>query len=38
MTQLANVKLGSKGLDTGQENVEMDTLEEYATILLFVLL
>ncbi|RWW73165.1 hypothetical protein BHE74_00018977 [Ensete ventricosum] len=33
--QLAKVKLGSEGFSTGQEDVEADTLEEYATVLLF---
>lgn len=37
-TQLAEVKLGSEGLGTGQEDAKADTLEEYATVLLFKLL
>lgn len=34
-TQFARAKLVSEGLGTGQENAEADTLEEYATVLLF---
>ncbi|RWW08163.1 hypothetical protein GW17_00028417 [Ensete ventricosum] len=33
--QLAEAKLGSKGLSTRQEDVEAGTLEEYATVLPF---
>ncbi|RWW76345.1 hypothetical protein BHE74_00015573 [Ensete ventricosum] len=35
VTQLVDVKLRSKGLSTGQEDVEAGTLEEYATVLSF---
>ena len=35
MTQLAKAKLGSEGLGMGQEDVEVGTLEEYATVLPF---
>ena len=37
-TQLAEAKLGSKGLGTGQEDAEAGTLEEYSTMLSFKLL
>ena len=37
-TQLAEAKLGSEGLSTGQEDAEAGTLEEYATVLSFELL
>ena len=37
-TQFAEAKLGSKGLSTGQDDVEVGTLEEYATVLSFKLL
>ncbi|RRT62886.1 hypothetical protein B296_00012698 [Ensete ventricosum] len=33
--QLANAKLGSRYLSTGQEDAEASTLEEYATVLPF---
>ncbi|RZR90191.1 hypothetical protein BHM03_00018038 [Ensete ventricosum] len=35
VTQLVDVKLRSKGLSTGQEDVEAGTLEEYAIVLSF---
>ena len=34
-TQLAEAKLGSEGLGTGQEDMEVGTLEEYALVLPF---
>ena len=34
-TQLAEAKLGSESLGTGQEDAEAGTLEEYATVLPF---
>ena len=34
-TQFMEVKLGSEGLSTGQEDSEVGTLEEYATVLPF---
>ena len=34
-TQLAEAKLGSEGLSTGQEDAEASTLEEYAIVLPF---
>ena len=34
-TQFAEAKLGSKGLNTGQEDAEAGTLEEYTTVLPF---
>ena len=34
-TQLAEAKLGSEKLGTGQEDAEAGTLEEYATVLPF---
>ena len=37
-TQLAEAKLGSEGLGTGQEDAEADTLKEYAIVLPFKLL
>ncbi|RZS00211.1 hypothetical protein BHM03_00029873 [Ensete ventricosum] len=35
VTQLAEAKLGSEGLSTGQEDTEAGTLEEYAIVLSF---
>ena len=37
-TQFIEVKLGSEGLSTGQEDLEAGTLEEYAIVLSFNLL
>ena len=37
-TQFAEAKLGSEGLNTGQEDAEAGTLEEYTTVLSFKLL
>ena len=37
-TQLAEMKLGSEGLGTRQEDMEAGTLKEYAIVLLFKLL
>ena len=34
-TQLAEAKLGSEGLGTGQEDTEEGTLKEYTTVLPF---
>lgn len=33
MTQLVKVKLGLEGLDTRQENVKIDIIEEYTIML-----
>lgn len=35
MTQLTEAKLGSKGLDTRQEDIMMGNFEEYALVLSF---
>ena len=35
VTQIPEVKLGSEGQDTGQQDAEAGTLEEYAIVLPF---